>query len=76
MSVFHSLHAETVARAAQIVGPDRFAAEFGVSIEKLGLWIRGVSPVPQAVFLRACEIVTQASVLDAARSVETKDQPK
>ena len=74
--MFHNLHAETVARAATIVGDGTFAAEFGVSIETLGLWIRGLSPVPPEVFLRACEIVTQAGVLDAARAHAPKDQPK
>jgi hypothetical protein len=74
--VFDSLHAETVARAATIIGAEEFAAEFGVSIETLGLWIRGLSPVPQDVFLRACEVVTQAGVLDAARAPAPKEQPE
>jgi hypothetical protein len=74
--VFYSLHAETVARAAAIVGADKFAAEFGVSIKKLGLWIRGLSAVPPDVFLRASEIVTQAGIRDAARPATTKEHPK
>jgi hypothetical protein len=64
-----NLHAQALARAAAIVGgTDILAVECGVPPEMLARYLRGESPVPADLFLKATEIITAASVLDAAKS--------
>jgi hypothetical protein len=62
-----TLHARTLARAAAIVGGVEVLAEaLALTSEMLTRYVRGESPVPPDVFMRAVEIVTAASVRDAA----------
>jgi hypothetical protein len=63
-----SLQARTLARAAAIVGGlDILAGELAISSEMLGRYVRGESPTPPDVFMRAADIVTEAGVADAAK---------
>ncbi|HEY7240187.1 MAG TPA: hypothetical protein VH600_13530 [Burkholderiales bacterium] len=63
------LHAQTLARAAHIVGgTDILSAELGVQPDLLDRYLRGEAVVPSELFLRASEIVTAASVLEAAKA--------
>jgi hypothetical protein len=67
--VMPNLYAQALARAAQIVGGiDILSAELGVQPEMLDRYLRGEAVVPSELFLRATEIVTAASVLDAAKA--------
>jgi hypothetical protein len=69
MTDMPNLHAQTLARAAVVVGgADVLAQQFDVTQEMLGRYIRGESVIPSELFLRATEIVTQASVRDAAKA--------
>ena len=74
-----TLRAQTLARAAQIVGSvDALAEALAIPAEMLARYIRQESTVPMEVFLRASEIVTTSAVSDAARpspqdpAIETK----
>lgn len=63
-----NLHAQALARAAHIVGgTDILSAELGVQPEMLDRYLRGEAVVPSEIFLRATEIITAASVLEAAK---------
>jgi hypothetical protein len=64
-----NLHAQALARAAQIVGSvDILGVELGVPPQMLERYLRGEAAVPSELFLRATEIITAASVLDAAKA--------
>ncbi|HEV8107845.1 MAG TPA: hypothetical protein VGP97_10005 [Burkholderiales bacterium] len=64
-----NLHAQALKRAVVIVGGvDVLALELGVHEDLLGQYLRGESPVPGELFLKATEIITAASVLDAAKA--------
>ena len=63
-----NLAARTLARAGAIVGGmDALAVELGIPVEIMGKYLREELPIPTSVFLRASEIVTDATVLDAAK---------
>jgi hypothetical protein len=67
--VMPNLHAQALARAAHIVGGvDILGAELGVQRDMLDRYLRGEAVVPAELFLRATEIITAASVLDAAKA--------
>ena len=69
-----NLHAQALARAALIAGGvDLLAVELAVSREVLTRYLRGELPVPHCLFLRATEILTDASVMDAAKVVVQAD---
>jgi hypothetical protein len=69
-----NLHARTLARAASIVGGvDALANELAVPSEVVARYLRGELAVPTDVFLRASEILTDASVVDAAKVVVQPD---
>jgi DNA-binding transcriptional regulator YdaS (Cro superfamily) len=71
-----NLRAQTLARAAQIVGgADVLAEQLAVVPETLRRYLRGNSPVPLEIFLRATEIVTEASVGDAANVLQPEQKP-
>ena len=64
-----NLHAQALVRAAHIVGGvDILGAELGVQPEMLDRYLRGEAVVPSELFLRATEIITAASVRDAAKA--------
>ena len=64
-----NLHAQALARAAHIVGgSDILSTELGVQPELLDRYLRGEAVVPSELFLRATEIITAASVRDAAKA--------
>lgn len=64
-----NLAARTLARATAIVGGvDALAVELATPVDIMGKYLRGELPIPASVFLRASEIVTDATVLDAAKS--------
>ena len=64
-----NLYAQALARAAHIVGGvDILSAELGVQPEALDRYLRGEAVVPSELFLRATEIITASSVLDAAKA--------
>ena len=64
-----NLHAQALARAAQIVGGvDILGTELGIQPESLDRYLRGEAVVPAELFLGAAEIITAASVLDAAKA--------
>ena len=70
-----NLRAQTLARAAQIVGSaDVLAVQLGVPVELLNRYLRGDLPVPANIFLHASEFITQASVVDAAKT-QTDQKP-
>jgi len=63
-----NLHARTLVRAALIAGGvNGLAGQLALPPELLARYLRGELPVPQDVFLRATEILTDASVVDAAK---------
>lgn len=67
--VMPNLHARALARAVQIVGGlDILAVELGLEPEMLDRYLRGEAVVPSGLFLRATEIITAASVRDAAKA--------
>ena len=69
LHVMSDLHAQTLARAAHIVGGvDILGTELGIQPELLDRYLRGEAVVPAELFLRATEIITAASVLDAAKA--------
>jgi hypothetical protein len=70
-----NLHARTLARAALIAGGvDGLAGELALPADLLARYLRGELPVPPNVFLRATEILTDASVVDAAKVVVQPDR--
>jgi hypothetical protein len=70
-----NLHARTLARAASIVGGvDVLAQHLAVPAETLGRYMKGEIAVPIEVFLRATEILTEASIGDA-RVVQPELKP-
>ena len=72
-----NLHAQALKRAVQIVGGvDVLAREVGLQVNLLEQYICGASPVPTDLFLKATEIITAASVLDAAKSSSESQLPK
>jgi hypothetical protein len=46
---------------------DALAVELGIPVEIMSKYLREELPIPTSVFLRASEIVTDATVLDAAK---------
>jgi hypothetical protein len=63
-----NLAGRTLDRAAAIVGGmEALAVELGIPVEILSKYLRGELPIPTGVFLRASEIVTDATVVDAAK---------
>ena len=63
-----NLHAQALKRAVAIVGGvDVLASQWGVQPDLLEQYIRGESSVPANLFLKATEVITAASVLDAAK---------
>jgi hypothetical protein len=71
-----TLAAQTLARAAAIVGGvDALAVELAVPVEIAGRYLRGELPIPTSVFLRGSEIVTDATVVDAAKFMPPHKSP-
>jgi hypothetical protein len=69
-----NLRASTLGRAAAILGGvDVLAIQLALSPETVARYLRGDLPVPPNVFLRASEIVTDATVVDAAKVVVQPD---
>ena len=65
-----AVHAETLRRAAQIIGDDKKLAEtLGITPEQLAEWKAKEKPVPEDVFLKCVDIV----VSDAIRSQSRPD---
>ena len=63
-----NLRAQTLARAADIVGGlDQLAGQLGIAPAALATLIRGEAEVPPAMFLRATEIITEAGLTDVAK---------
>lgn len=60
-----TVRAQTLRRAAAIVGgPDALALQFDVKPEELTAWMAGTAAMPEAVFLRAVDIVTAHQVAE------------
>jgi hypothetical protein len=54
----NSVHARTLEKAAHLVGGERALARYlRVPMPELFVWMRGVSPIPDGVFLRAVDLV-------------------
>jgi DNA-binding transcriptional regulator YdaS (Cro superfamily) len=63
-----NLRAETLARAAFVVGGVEVLAErLGITPAMLAVLIRGEAPIPADMFFLCSEIVTDASVAEAAK---------
>lgn len=67
-----TVRAETLRRAAEIIGEDKLAEELGVSSELLAEWKATQKPVPDEVFLKCVDIV----VSDKIRSQSRPDSEK
>jgi DNA-binding transcriptional regulator YdaS (Cro superfamily) len=69
------LRAQALARAALIVGGlDKLSERLGFTPATLAMLIRGDAPVPPEMFMRATEIITDATVEDASNGGESKNQ--
>ena len=63
-----NLRAQTLARAAMIVGGvDALAERLGVAPGTVSMLIRGDAPVPPEMFLVAIDIITEAGLADAMK---------
>jgi len=53
-----SVHARTLEKAAELIGGERALARYlRVPMPELFVWMRGASPIPDSVFLRAVDLV-------------------
>jgi hypothetical protein len=54
----NSVHARTLEKAAELIGGERALARYlRVPMPELFVWMRGGSPIPDGVFLRAVDLV-------------------
>ena len=62
MSIGHETYRSTLTYAMAIVGGgDALAERLRVPVEKLMRWLHGAEPVPGEIFLRAVDVVANAS---------------
>jgi hypothetical protein len=53
-----TVHVRTLAKAAELLGGERALARYlRVPMPELFVWMRGASPLPDSVFLRAVDLV-------------------
>ena len=72
-----SLRANTLARAALIVGGvEALAERLGVTSKVLSLLIRGGAPVPPELFFQASEIITEAGFTDITKRSRINEAKK
>jgi hypothetical protein len=69
------VHRTTVLYALSIAGSERRLCELlGTTLPKLANWLDGVEPVPADVFLKAVEVVLNATAEDIRLSRETLEK--
>jgi len=55
-----TVHAQTLRRAAQIVGgTEQLAQQLAVKPSQLALWMGGAEPTPPDIFLRAVDLLAE-----------------
>jgi hypothetical protein len=64
------VHARTLAKAAELIGGERALARYlKVPMAELFVWMRGATPVPDHIFLRAVDLVlNDLDVAEQARA--------
>jgi hypothetical protein len=62
-----TVRAETLRRAAEIIGEEKLAKELGVSSEQLAEWKGTQTPVPEEVFLKCVDIVVSETIRSQSR---------
>jgi hypothetical protein len=57
-SLNSQVHVRTLAKAAELIGGERALARYlRVPMAELFVWMRGATPVPDRIFLRAVDLV-------------------
>jgi hypothetical protein len=62
-----TVRAETLRRAAEIIGEDKLAEQLGVNSEQLTEWKAAQKPVPEDVFLKCVDIVVSETIRSQSR---------
>lgn len=61
----HQVHLRALQRAAEIAGgPEALAAYLGVSGDRVSIWIKGGSRIPDDVFLKIVDLLAERSLYE------------